>query len=367
LADDERIAGLDLVRSCAILLVVFAHAPWANGLRVAGWIGVDLFFVLSGFLIAQMIVERFDSVRTPGALANFMLNRWLRTLPLYYLFLLVHVVMVKAHPVLSPDGAPIHETLAHVPDIFPFLIFLQNLTEGGIKLHSNWFGISWTLATEEWFYLLMPLVVWRWRHIRFDTVVLGLTVLLTLIAIGGRAWRFLGDDGLMFDDMYRRVLPLRLDTFCFGMLAYLGLRRVAAAAAERIRTWFMLGLLLCAVSVVMIARDDFDLAFLKVLSPTVVPVALALMLPAFARLRITNGGIRAALRFVSTRTYALYLSHYIVALIYYAWIAAPSPLHFLLILGIQLLIADLIYRLIERPMLRWRPRSSAPLLQSVAA
>lgn len=78
----RRNIGLDLVRSVAICMVVFYHAP--IGVPGKGFFelcSVDLFFSLSGFLITQMVFERFDLLGSTRSLTRFLTNRWMRTLP----------------------------------------------------------------------------------------------------------------------------------------------------------------------------------------------------------------------------------------------------------------------------------------------
>src|ERR1700744_4520851 len=93
----KSILGLDLFRSVAILLVLFAHytnnisfwmgyaPPWK--VFFSGDVGVDLFFVLSGFLIGRLLLEIADTAASFENLWIFLVRRWLRTLPLYFLWL----------------------------------------------------------------------------------------------------------------------------------------------------------------------------------------------------------------------------------------------------------------------------------------
>ena len=91
-ATEGRNVGLDIVRSAAILMVIGYHTWLTSPLAEQfGFLGVEIFFVLSGFLIARIAFEQFQGVQTPHALVSFWVSRLLRTLPLYYLFVAVFV------------------------------------------------------------------------------------------------------------------------------------------------------------------------------------------------------------------------------------------------------------------------------------
>ena len=71
-------------------------------------------------------------------------------------------------------------------DLLPFPTFTQNLAQGGAVKYDNWFGVSWTLATKDWFYLALPLVLWRLGRFRIGSVVIGLVILLVVLGRSGR-------------------------------------------------------------------------------------------------------------------------------------------------------------------------------------
>lgn len=92
---------------------------------------------------------------------------------------------------------------------------------------------------------------------------------------------------------------------------------------------------------------------------TVAPVSVCLLLPVFYDAEVRSAGLWRVAKFVSTRTYALYLSHMPVAVGFAAYAADITPATVLPLLAVQLATADLIYRLVERPILRLRPQSVA--------
>jgi peptidoglycan/LPS O-acetylase OafA/YrhL len=147
-----QIPELDGIRGLAILLVLICHsAMWLpmSALRsvlIEGKIGVDLFFVLSGFLITRILL---DTQRDRQALRNFYVRRGLRIWPLYFSFLLVAFVALRK---MMPTGlAP-----------WTYLLFAQNFVH-----YANTGPVldpTWSLAVEEQFYLLWPLIALRARR-----------------------------------------------------------------------------------------------------------------------------------------------------------------------------------------------------------
>lgn len=145
----KRISGLDFVRSIAILLVLFLHARdsistmpmFLKNLFSRGWAGVDIFFVLSGFLIASQIIKEEQTKSIKKKLKHFWVKRWFRTIPLYLAALFVYVV-VKPLAGWEFNG-----------DVWKYFFFIQNYTS------PKDFVQSWSLCIEEQFYLIFPLLV----------------------------------------------------------------------------------------------------------------------------------------------------------------------------------------------------------------
>ena len=355
-----RNAGLDLLRCLAILPVIVFHAvPGGAVLEQLGDIGVEIFFVLSGFLVAQMVFERFGAIGTVDAFAAFLANRWIRTFPLYFLFLGLNLLIARHYRLINPGAVAVTGNFAQVPDIAPYLVFLQNLTQGGRERGLDWFGVSWTLSIEEWFYVLFPCLLLLAVARHKTKVVLTMCGVLIGFSILARASRYALDPTLPFDDMYRRVLLFRLDTFCFGILAYLivsGRARVPGFDPKRHgRPLFLAGGLVIAASIVACASPSIGMAFSRIAYLSALPLAVALMLPAFHGLAVRQAWLAAILKLISTRTYALYLCHLPVAMLFTVWIADITVLTLPVLLGLNLACADLIYRAIERPILRLRP------------
>ena len=157
-AHEARQDGLDVLRAAAILLVLFFHAPEAvtralpetvRSVFSVGWMGVNLFFVLSGYLIGRQVFATREDLPLGSRLRTFWVKRWTRTLPLYF-------VVLGAYA-LKP-------WLVGVPFVgggWPYALFLQNYA----PLQD--FVQSWSLCVEEHFYLVLPLVAFGLRGQRW--------------------------------------------------------------------------------------------------------------------------------------------------------------------------------------------------------
>ncbi|WP_373389176.1 acyltransferase family protein [Pseudomonas alcaligenes] len=167
------VAGLDGLRALAIVLVLLFHAN-APGLP-GGNIGVDLFLVLSGFLITSLLLEEW---RTCGGIElwRFYMRRAWRLMPALLLMLLLYVVLA---PLFWPDY------FFHLRDLLIALLYISNLAASVGTLPEKLLH-TWSLGLEEQFYLLWPLALLAYlRFLRRPP----LWVFLLLLYLGLYAWR----------------------------------------------------------------------------------------------------------------------------------------------------------------------------------
>ncbi len=206
------------MRGIAILLVLMrhtifgmeTHSKWLASFLAAGqitWSGVDLFFVLSGFLIGGILL---DARNSSNYFKTFYIRRAYRIFPLYYaltaLFLFRHL--------------PFH-IFGNLPSLpIPWLAYLT-LTQNFWMAHIGWFGgrgmlVTWSLAIEEQFYLTIPLVIRKLRPERLPWVLLGVIVGAPLL----RAVIYFNLSNGPFTCF--ALMPCRADALCLGVLsAYL--------------------------------------------------------------------------------------------------------------------------------------------------
>lgn len=223
LSSNERVYGLDVFRAVAILLVVLSHGtiiagdifwfspsiPLFNGVD-----GVELFFVLSGFLIGSILIKTVESSDvsngyrdTIKTIANFWKRRWFRTLPLYYLILFLNFTFVK-YGVINGDLEQFG---------WSFMFFTQNLFEG----FYGFFWESWSLSVEEWFYIILPLSIFGFRlFLSKNNSILATILVLILAPMLYRVYQAdMKVDDFWYDVEFRKVVLMRLDTIVYGVLA----------------------------------------------------------------------------------------------------------------------------------------------------
>lgn len=151
----KRVPQLDSVRGLAVLIVLLHNTDkyqYTGLLARNGWMGVDLFFVLSGFLITGILLDTKDS---DGYFRNFYARRCLRIWPLYYCAILFMFVVV---PFLRPSEA----SRIFEPRSMPwwsYFVYLQNFLVPSITSATGLLGVTWSLAVEEQFYAVWPIVV----------------------------------------------------------------------------------------------------------------------------------------------------------------------------------------------------------------
>jgi len=153
----HRIPQLDAVRGLAILVVLMHNislkypALYSQKLFSDGWMGVDLFFVLSGFLITGILL---DTKQSKEYFKDFYIRRCLRILPLYYSLIFFMFVVVRF---LNPSE--FHAVLQQSSPWWTYPLFLQNFVGPLSTNAAGPLGVTWSLAIEEQFYLIWPLVV----------------------------------------------------------------------------------------------------------------------------------------------------------------------------------------------------------------
>jgi peptidoglycan/LPS O-acetylase OafA/YrhL len=349
----SRVFGLDAMRCLAISLVVLGHGsaflttrPLAQ-LRGFLWehafLGVEVFFVLSGFLIGSILLKVTERELSFGAIRDFWVRRWFRTLPNYYLFLIINIV---GFALLKPDFA----------FDWKYLLFLQNFA----WINERFFSVSWSLAVEEWFYLLLPLCVFVGALFVKDRKRAVLYSLLSFLAviIVIRFFYVLRTDP-KWNGVIRLGVLFRLDSLLFGVLAAYWQRYGLASFLKARHIGLLIGFLAVVIALVL---KDSGYANGSVLVRTfllpMVSVGFALFLPFCSTLSWPKGLLERGVRNISLWSYSLYLVHVAALEIFLVLRAKLKISGSLLVDGtlfvlwmIACVVASaIIYRYFEKPM-----------------
>ena len=360
-----RAQGLDSLRALAISWVFMYHymvfvsrEPTFGWASRVGWVGVDLFFVLSGYLIANQLFSGLAAGRRLS-LPKFFARRALRTLPVFWTVLAAYVAL----PALLGGTTP--------PPLWRFLTFTQNF---GLRPGTA-FSHAWSLCIEEQFYLALPLLLAlgiRLRLGRRSAWVLLVTLVGVGIAARAGLWTLYGrESGGRIDGYYPAIYYAtlcRFDEFLPGVAVALikNFHRPAWARLTRhgpsvlalgtLATMGMLALVLTRYEIDGFGYGFFMTAFgysLLALAFALLVVAALSPGSALHRLRVPGAGPLAL------ASYSIYLSHKAVAhvlqqtLAPLGWGGAPT----LAAISVASLgVGVLLYRTIEAPFMAWRDR-----------
>lgn len=348
----NRILGLDVARALAISLVVLAHLH--QGSQEIGIYGVELFFALSGFLIGTIL---FRCVPADGegrwtwkGVGNFWQRRWWRTLPAFYLFLLVAIVHHSIRGELPESGWT---------GVLPYFLFLPNL----MSPNEVFFDVSWSLCVEEAFYLLFPLFLLLFHRVTESrraafAIGIGLFVLvsLSLREIAFAAW----------PASQSRVMTLpRLDAIAYGVAVAVLLQVRGFSRTERkILAGVGCALLVAVIGFHFARRPIENATWFFRLGLIAMPLGFALCMPLLETWRnLPNFAerLRRPITAISLWSYSIYLCHHTLMMAIYPLFGEARE-HFavkivtkIVALAVILVLSRFVYRHFESRFTRMRP------------
>ena len=353
----RRIAPLDGLRGLAALLVVFAHyfGEVPNGFRAltAGWLGVDVFFVLSGFLIGSVILANKGA---PNFLVVFCARRACRIVPIYLVTVLSCFLFIGWFGLDRPWVDPPLPFLSYAT-------FTQNIVMAWQDhARNSWLLPTWTVAVEEQFYLLAPLLL-LWtppRHlVKAAVCCMGAAVLF-------RAAIYLSAD--RNDILALVLLPSRWDLLFSGVLAAIIARGDWLKKAGR-ETVLRILPLVCVLTLLFVLLLDprRESKWFEILAPLMIGIGSAAFILGIARGAPYGDALQAPiLVFFGSISYGLYLIHQPVAGVLHGVILGQRPdIGTLAQAGVTVLalaasvaLAAASWRMLESPFLRlgrsWR-------------
>jgi peptidoglycan/LPS O-acetylase OafA/YrhL len=348
--------ALDGLRGIAVSLVVISHLDVVavegvtpvhsiNEVLRGGFLGVDLFFVLSGFLITTLLLQERA---TTGAvrLGRFFARRGLRLLPALYLFLIGQVAFAFA--------AGLHKG-NEVRSVLAAVLYVSNwLTVHSLFQTTEGMGHLWSLAVEEQFYLVWPWVLLALVQIDRRLRVLQWVLVAAIVATAlhrALLWR----DGTFWIDLFVRT-DTRIDVLLVGALLSVlwGVRPAPDARTVEQAGWIGLAV---ALGVIGFARPEQGFAYSGGLTLFALGAA-AVVLAAVETDWAPNRAFRAEpLRAIGRVSYALYLWHPLVFYVAQRWALDVPPVPRMIgAVVVSIGMATLSWHLVERRALRLKER-----------
>ena len=365
------IAGLDGLRAIAFLIVFFFHTrnlPF-------GWMGVQLFFVLSGFLITDILLRMKERLPRREFFIKFYGRRFLRIFPLYYFYLFLLAALIFLLPSLNLKSLNVELGKGFLNQIWVAAFYMYDFFHASSFFErSRFFTHLWSLSVEEQFYLLWPLLIFlvprdKFKELCFSAIGLGFIFrLIITLLYRGQAFPFLLND----PQQAVNVLPFsHLDAFAFG--AYISRFEIPRPRLQLLLLTILvpaLGLLTDFLSKgsIVLSTFGYDLPmtgfYKEVWGYTVLNYLFAVLIYCVARTNFLTGILESApLRYLGKISYGLYVYHYgIIAIMvavfreYDLPYSVRSPQMFLAAMGTTLAIASLSFYLLERPIINLKDK-----------
>lgn len=364
----HRIFGLDLMRATAILMVVIGHCLWilpkGEGfffqlLELFGFLGVEVFFVLSGFLIGKILYPLYlKSDFNLATVFYFLKRRWYRTLPNYFLVLVLNLLIASlvGYTALS---------------WWKYFFFLQNFNTAMLPF----FPESWSLSVEEFAYIVLPfflLVLGRLVFVKNRSrFFLGAVSVLILVFIGTKLYYHATTQNTtlaQWNLSLKAVVIYRLDSIFIGVLC-------SWLYHNFMPLWSKYKVLFMGVGVLLFFFQFFVLGSLgwvieakplwwNVFYLPLLSVSVACFLPFLSEWKGSNMFWERPIVFLSKVSYSMYLLHYSVILLlmkeYLSYDAQDVFEASLFVFGyftITLVLSYLLYRFYELPLMNLRDKN----------
>ena len=355
-----RIFGLDLMRATAILMVVFGHSLWlfpqsqkfAYQIFVLfGFLGVEVFFVLSGFLIGKILYQLYlKDDFSISQVFSFLKRRWFRTLPNYYLILLINILITAIIGI-------------HTLSLWRYFVFLQNFNTKML----SFFTESWSLSVEEFAYVILPVFLLilgifikpksKSRFFLFTVITLFFIFFCNKIYY---QYTTTNTDLAEWNVSLKSVVIYRLDSIFVGVLCSWIYCNYTLLWQRSRKILFVLGVLLFLFLFVGIGRlgwfiETHSLLW-NVFYLPFVSITVACFLPFLSEWKEEKSIMSKPVTFISIISYSIYLLHYSIVLQlmkYYFPINDQNilllSLFLLVYFGITIILSYLLYRFYEKP------------------
>lgn len=357
-------SALDGVRGIAILMVLSCHlsfqgdivgSSWLMHLvqkvMFAGWAGVDLFFVLSGFLITGILL---DTSRAANRWASFYARRALRIFPLYYFAIIAAFLAAPLFPILMP-------LYPSPTGWFSYVAYFQNWYMPLKEPTHVILGQFWSLGVEEQFYFVWPACVWFFPRTRLVmTCAMGCVIALTVRCI--MTWFHASSDLLLMTTV------TRMDALLCGAFCAICVRDSELFSRVRRAVPYVIGIAIVGMFFIKVVVHDPGTR-----GPYMMSVGFTLIAAVFGAFVLfayeSTGRWNAALSFAPLRlfgkySYGIYVYHGIIFFVFNETFRTRGWLFSAVMVLVSLLTAMLSFHLFENQFLRLKSRFAATRLLS---
>lgn len=325
-------------------------------IKFFGALGVDIFFVLSGFLIGGILLKQIDAKKTqPKDFGYFLVRRWFRTLPNYYLILVINCLLYY-----SLNG---HLNVK----VLRYFFFFQNFS----NIQPDFFTESWSLSIEEFAYVIGPVTLlllrYLWGKLNRYTFLWATIIIIILISLSRICFHYFNNENMSMNwsRTLRKVVIYRIDSIYYGFI-------IAFFALYKSTFWSKYKYVMCFMgSILFIIMHAF--IFIKGLTPNVkslffnvfylplLSVSIALFFPVFTHWKHNRSPFLKPITTISLLSYSIYLINYsiiVLTLQYFIEVATLSYLSKGIVLVTfwitTFVLSYILYNYFEKPLIGLR-------------
>ena len=363
--NQKNIFGLDFMRAVAILMVLSSHSLllfdtfYFKGIEIFhffGFFGVEIFFVLSGFLIGNILYKNYLlETFSFKSLKTFWMRRWLRTFPNYFLALFINLFLAFF-------------VWENIPKrIWSYFLFLQNSTT-----QPEFFNESCSITIEEYAYILFPIcLILLIKKSNKNISFLLATIFLLLVFLFTK-WYFhsnFSQNNLNHWNInLKAVLWYRIDAIIYGVLGAWIVNNYNSLMYKFRIQLLLIGLifvsfLLFGIGFFKLTIQNYPL-FWNVFYLPITSLSIFFSLPFFNSWSTFNSIFKKPIVLISKISYSIYLFHYYILLYLYRiifekYINKPfeSIIYIFGYLSLVFMVSYLIYNYYEKPILKWRDKN----------
>lgn len=365
----QRVFGLDLMRAIAILMVLFGHCVWIypdsttlfhQMMVLSGFLGVEVFFILSGFLIGKLLYDLYLREEfTFSKVLYFLKRRWFRTLPNYFLLLLVNIGIASVVGYATPD-------------LWKYFLFLQNFHTTMMPF----FPESWSLAVEEYAYIVLPVFIFLLALLikpenKSRFFLIAVVSLIAVFFCTKVYYQFTTTNVTVtqWNVSLKAVVLYRLDSIFIGVLCSWVYCNFKSFWHLNKHIFFVIGLCIfifqfVAIGYFRLLIDTHPILW-NIFYLPLVSIAVACFLPFLSDWKEETSFLTKPIVFISLVSYSVYLLHYSVVLQLLKHYIAYDEHNFSQLFGfvmayvfITFFLSYLLYRFYEKPMMDLRDKNS---------